>query len=74
MEKVKISEQELIERFNEVLDTSVGTRVTDSGELIVFGYTFNPSQVLKNCDPTAYRCELADFADSIRDDFEVENY
>ena len=27
------------------------------------GRTFYPSQILKECDPTAYRCGLNDFAD-----------
>ena len=32
--------------------------------------TFEPSDVLKECDPTAYRCGMVDYADSRREDFE----
>jgi hypothetical protein len=59
MSKIRISQEELAERFDEVLD--------EAGEVKVSGYTFNPSKVLKECDPTAYRCELANFASMLED-------
>lgn len=30
-------------------------------EISIGGITFNPSQVLKECDPTAYRCGFNDY-------------
>ena len=48
----------LEERYNEWLD--------EVYEPIVFGYlTFYPSDIIKNCDPIAYRCGMADFEDIV---------
>jgi hypothetical protein len=64
---MKMTEQELKDSFDEVLDSA--------GEVKVLGYTYQPSQVLKNTDPIAYRTALADYADSLsRDGFEIEGY
>lgn len=62
IKEMTISEQELAERFDEVLDSSNG-----NWELKIYGYNFTPSQILKNCDPVAYRCEMANFADTLTD-------
>lgn len=35
----------------------------EAGSIAVAGCTFYPSQILKACDPVAYRCGLNDFAD-----------
>jgi hypothetical protein len=65
--KEKMTEQELHDSFDEVLDSA--------GEVKVLGYTYQPSRVLKNTDPIAYRTALADYADSLsRDGIEVEGY
>jgi hypothetical protein len=68
MEKVeKLTEQELKDLFDELLDSG--------DDVKVLGYTYTPSQVLKNTDPIAYRTALADYADSLsRDGIEVEGY
>ena len=64
---MKMTEQELKDSFDEVLDSA--------GEVKVLGYAYQPSQVLKNTDPIAYRTALADYADSLsRDGFEIEGY
>jgi hypothetical protein len=56
--KLKLSQEGVSEYFAEVLD--------EGQELIkVAGYSFTPSQVLMNCDPTAYRCEMANFIDTL---------
>lgn len=45
---------ELKQIFDEALDESWGTfKIADM--------FFYPSQILKECDPIAYRCALADF-------------
>lgn len=65
---IKISQDELRERFGEMLKDSYG-------EVKLYGYTFDPDQILRECDPTAYRCELANFANTLSDcGFEVEGY
>lgn len=63
---LKLSQEGVSEYFNEVLD--------EGQELIkVAGYSFTPSQVLMNCDPTAYRCEMANFVDNlIQCGYEIE--
>jgi len=45
---------ELKQIFDEALDES-----WDS--VTIAGMIFYPSQILKECDPIAYRCALADF-------------
>ena len=64
--KKSITEETLKEMFDQLLD--------EAGVVSVAGYDIERSKILKNCDPVAYRCELANYADSIRDDFEVEGY
>lgn len=46
----------LKERFNEMLDELHPTYE-------IAGVTLYPSQILKNCDPTAYRIALSEFED-----------
>lgn len=63
----KISAGQLEEMFEDLLD--------ESGQVVIAGYNFNPSQVLKTCDAVAYRSEMANYADSLsRDGYEVEGY
>ena len=63
----KMSQQELEESFDEVLDSA--------GEIKILGHSLLPSQVLKNTDPIAYRTDLADYADTLsRGGVEVEGY
>ena len=52
--------------FDECLD--------EAGSIEVAGYTFYPSQILKECDPIAYRCGLNDYADSMFNKEETEEY
>lgn len=62
-----ITENTLNEWYQEALD--------EAGEVQIAGHTFSPSQILKECDPIAYRTGLSDYADSLqRDGYEVEGY
>ncbi|MCP3684445.1 MAG: hypothetical protein GY861_17335 [bacterium] len=45
------------DEYDEMLDDT-------SEEIKIGSLTFDPSDVLKNCDPTAYRCGYNDWADS----------
>lgn len=66
--KMYVSEQDLVERFEEMLNESYE-------QVKVLGYTFDPAKVLRECDPVAYRCEKANFADNLdKCGFEVEGY
>ena len=62
-----ITENELEEMFDEFID--------QMGEVKVGHYTFSGSRVLKQLDPTAYRCELANYANSLsQDGHNLEGY
>jgi hypothetical protein len=52
---------QLEEQFEEMLDEVYP--VVKIGEL-----TFYPSQILKECDPIAYRIGLSEFEDSLEED------
>lgn len=68
MNKIQVSAEELVERFDEMLDSGYN-------EAVVLGYSFRPCKILKECDPIAYRVGLADFADTLsKCGFEVEGY
>lgn len=48
---------ELLELYDDCLDAG--------GDVKVCGCTFRPSDILKELDPTAYRCGYLDYADSM---------
>jgi len=52
--------------FDDMLDESYP--VFEIGNL-----TFYPSQILRECDPVAYRQSLLDFEDAIRENEELDN-
>lgn len=56
-----ITEDELIERYNEMIDETTDTIKIGSIE-------FEPHQVLEELDPTAYNCGLNDYEDVLSDD------
>jgi hypothetical protein len=50
--------------------------LNDCYGIVTIGYSeFYPSEVLKNCDPIAYRCGFADYVDSLLEEgIQVEGY
>ena len=52
------------EEFNDSLD--------EMGEISVGNLTFMPSDILKNCDPVAYRIGFTEYQDFRREDIEQE--
>ena len=57
-EQIELDPDDYEDQFDESLDESIPE--------IEIGYlTYSPSHVLKNVDPTAYRCSLIDFVDSL---------
>ncbi|QYC52638.1 SH3 domain protein [Salmonella phage SSBI34] len=71
--KIKEKQAE-IDSFEYESSTSEYDDSLDSeGEITVAGMTFWPSDILKNCDPTAYRCGKVDY-DSSKDLDDVEEY
>lgn len=67
MSEKKMTQEQLIEQFDEMLDQQAEVRIAH--------HTFLPSMVLKNTDPIAYRTDLADYADYwSREGYEVEGY
>lgn len=56
LDNIELNPDYFKEDYDEMLDCET---------VEVCGMTFNPSDILKNCDPTAYRCGLLDYLDSI---------
>jgi hypothetical protein len=50
--------------------------LNDCYDVVTIGYSeFYPADILKNCDPIAYRCGFADYADSLAEEgIQVEGY
>lgn len=64
--EIEYDPDDFSDQFDECLD--------EAGSIAVAGCTFYPSQILKACDPVAYRCGLNDFADSYFDKEETDEY
>lgn len=53
----------IVDLYNDLLD--------EMGEVEIGTLKFLPSDILKNCDPIAYRCGLADFEDYMLENAEL---
>lgn len=67
MEKEIMTEWEAEALFESTLDET-------EEFVIVLGMTYSPSQVLKECDPIAFRVTFHDWIDSMSEEFLVEGY
>ena len=56
-----ISERQAAEMYDEMLDDC-------EGPVELCGMTYSASHVLREVDPTAYRCGFNDYVDSLTDD------
>ena len=56
--QIELDPDDYEDQFDEMLDESIP-------EIEIGCLTYSPSHVLKNVDPTAYRCSLNDFVDSL---------
>ena len=66
MKRETITHDTLIEMYNDMLNECTAT--------IQIGYIeFEPSRVLEEMDPIAYRCGLNDYYDSICDEYLCED-
>ena len=57
-EQIELDPDDYEDQFDESMDDSIP-------EIEIGCLTYSPSHVLKNVDPTAYRCSLNDFVDSL---------
>ena len=57
-EQIELDPDDYEDQFDDLLDESIP-------EIEIGCLTYSPSHVLKNVDPTAYRCGLNDFVDSL---------
>ena len=64
--EIECDPDDFSDQFDECLD--------EAGSIAVAGCTFYPSQILKECDPVTYRCGLNDYADSMFNKEETEEY
>ena len=62
----KLTEYELEQHFNDLLDEAWGT-------VIIAGMEYSTSYALKECDPIAYRVALSDFEAELDQDEEDES-
>ena len=65
--QIELDPDDYEDQFDESLDESIP-------EIEIGCLTYSPSYVLKNVDPTAYRCSLNDYADSVFDKEETDDY
>ena len=63
---IEIDPDDFADQFDEMLD--------ESGTVDAGGYSFYPSRILKELDPIAYSCSLNDYADSVFDASETDDY
>lgn len=70
----KEAQQNSIECDPDDLGSLFDESLDEAGSIKVAGGTFYPSQILKECDPVAYRCGLNDFADFAFRKEETEEY
>ena len=66
-EQIELDPDDSEDQFDESLDDSIP-------EIEIGCLTYSPSYVLKSVDPIAYRCELNNFADSVFDASETDDY
>lgn len=57
-EQIELDPDDFADQFDDMLDESIP-------EIEIGCLTYSPSHVLKNVDPTAYRCGLNDFVNSL---------
>lgn len=55
---------DIIEMVNDLLD--------EQGEVAIGNLTFYPSQILKECDPIAYRITINEYIDNMISDLEYD--
>lgn len=65
-DQIEYDPDDFADQFDEMLD--------ESGTVEAGGYSFYPSRILKELDPVAYRCSLNDYADSIFEASETDEY
>lgn len=63
--EIKAKQAEIDSFEIEVSDEEYDFWLDSEGKVSVCGLEFDPSDILKNCDPTAYRCGKSDYADSL---------
>ena len=64
--KIELDPDDFADQFDDLLD--------ESGTVEAGGYSFYPSRILKELDPIAYSCSLNDYADSVFDASETDDY
>ena len=63
---IELDPDDYEDQFDDMLD--------ESGTVEAGGYSFYPSRILKELDPVAYSCSLNDYADSVFDASETDDY
>ena len=70
----KEKQQDQIELDPDDFADQFADMLNESGTVEAGGYSFYPSRILKELDPVAYSCSLNDYADSVFDVTETDDY
>jgi len=68
----ELIEKEVEEQIDAIDEDEYNESLDDMGEISVGNLTFYPSDILKNCDPTAYDIGFTEYQDYRREDIEAD--
>ena len=68
----ELVEKEVEEQLEQIEEDEYNESLDEMGEVSVGNLTFYPSDILKNCDPTAYRIGFTEYQDYRREDIESD--
>ena len=68
----ELVDKEVEEQLEYIEESEYDEFLDESGEISVGNLMFYPSDILKNCDPTAYRIGFTEYQDFRREDIEAE--
>ena len=68
----ELVEKEVEEQLDYIEEEEYNESLDEMGEVSVGNLTFYPSDILKNCDPIAYRIGFTEYQDFRREDIEAD--
>jgi hypothetical protein len=68
----ELVEKEVEEQLEQIDESEYDESLDGEGEVSVLGMTFYPSDIIKNCDPVAYRIGFTEYQDFRREDIEAD--
>lgn len=62
------TEEEIDDVLYRVAEANIDDFIDEGEEVVIFGMTYSPAEVLKKIDPIAYKLAIDDYADILRED------